>query len=220
MKYLGIPQSGSLAGTVYSHNRAGQYTRNRRAPVQPIGTGRRALIRSAFSAGSSAWGALSAVNQALWTAYANEYPITDALGQSITLTGQQAYVGIYVNLINLGLAAPTAPPATNAVFTPIVATFAPNETTTPVFTPTFTAIPTGGVMAIAVSQQVGPGVGFWATWWQIGTYAATIASAVLLAPYIAHFGTLTTGRKIFGKFTPFNTSGVKGQPVITSAVVT
>ena len=94
MKILTAPSSGSIAGTTYSHNRAGQYTRNRRSPVQPVGTGRRGVIRAAFGAASSAWGALTPIVQANWTAYANGHPYTDSLGQSIKLTGHQMYVAV------------------------------------------------------------------------------------------------------------------------------
>lgn len=209
-----------MAGTVASHNRAGQYFRNRRAPVQPVGTGRRAFIRAAFGAASSAWGALPGANQAAWIAYANEFPVTDALGQSITLTGHQAFVSIYVQCINCSIAVPALPPVSNAVFTPSVLTFQPNETTTPVFTPTFTAAAAGSFLCVALSQQFGAGVNFNATWWQQEVIASTAVSTALLTNYVAHFGILTTGKKIFGKFTPVNASGVTGVPVIVSNVVT
>lgn len=220
MKYLGNPQSGSLANQTASHNRAGQYLRNRRTPVNVVGTGRRAFIRSAFAAASSAWGALTAVQQNAWIAYANEYPVTDALGQSITLTGHQAFVGIYTQCVNCGLALPTLPPATNAVYTPTILTFPPNETTTPAFTITFTAGPAGSILLEAFSQQYGAGVNFNGTWWQLVASVATNVSTNALAGYTAHFGTLQTGKKIFGKFTPVNASGVTGIPVIVQAIIT
>ena len=114
MKYLGAPQSGSQANTTASHNRAGQYYRNRRSPVQPVGTGRRAFVRSSFGAASAAWAALSGAAQASRIAYANSHPITDSLGQSITLTGHQMYVGVGVSLLNVGQALPTAVPVSSA----------------------------------------------------------------------------------------------------------
>ncbi len=115
MKYLGAPQSGSQANTTASHNRAGQYYRNRRSPVQPVGTGRRAFIRSSFGNASTAWAGLSGANQAAWIAYANSHPITDALGQSITLTGHQMFVAVATQLANVGAAAPTIPPVSSVV---------------------------------------------------------------------------------------------------------
>jgi hypothetical protein len=220
MKFLGVPSSGSLAGTTYSHNRAGQYQRNRRAPVQPIGTGRRAAIKAAFGAASSGWAALTASQQNSWIAYAAEYPITDALGQSITLTGQQMYVAIGVQARNCLQPLPTAIPATNAVWTPLNLTFAPNETTTPVFTPTFTAGPAGSYLLIGVSRLVSAGVNFNATWWQIDVAAATITTVALLTAYTAQFGPLITGKKMFMKLTPVNAGFVTGVPVVLQAIVT
>lgn len=220
MKFLGIPSSGSIAGVTFSHNRAGQYQRNRRAPVQPIGTGRRAIIKSAFGAASQAWGGLSIANQNAWTAYANEYPVTDRLGQSITLTGQQAFIGIYVSCKNCSITLPTAPPVNNVTFTAAWSTYAPNETTTPAFAPTFPAIPATMYATLSVSQQYGAGVNFNATWWQIGVVAAAATTLNMLIPYVAQFGSLVTGKRIFAKMTPINQYGVQGTPNTVSAIVT
>lgn len=220
MKYLGNPQSGSLANQTASHNRAGQYLRSRRTPVNVIGTGRRAFIRSAFAAASSAWGALTPTQQNAWIAYANEYPITDALGQSITLTGHQAFVGIYVQCYNCSLTLPTVPPLANAVYTPSVLTFVANETTTPAFAPTFTPGPAASVLLVATSQMYGAGVNYNGTWWQQVSAAATVATLNLLAGYTAHWGSLVTGKKLFAKFTPVNQYGVTGIPVIVQTIIT
>jgi hypothetical protein len=220
MKFLGVPSSGSMAGTVWSHNRAGQYQRNRRAPVQPIGTGRRSFMRSAFAAASSGWSALTGAQQSAWNAYGNLYPITDALGQSITLTGQQQFVSCGTQLLNCGQALPTLPPATNAVYSPVVSAFVPNQTTTPSFLRTLIAGPAGSFLLAAFGQQVSAGVGFWKTFWQMLSQPASTTAVTALAPYQAHFGALVTGRRVFAKFTPVNAGGVTGIPVIVNAIVT
>ena len=220
MKFLGPPSSGSLAGTTSSHNRAGQYTRNRRAPVQPVGTGRRAFIRSSFSAASKAWQALTAANQAAWTSYAASHPITDALGQSVTLTGHQMFVGVATSLLNCGQALPTLPPASAAVFSPGVPTF------TAVHAGAITLTPAGGGAAgdfllYAFSAPVSAGVSFMKTFWQAGHVAGnSVAAIVATTAYTAQFGTLTAGSKVFVKVTPVNQYGVSGTPNIISAIVT
>lgn len=220
MKFLGVPSSGSIAGTTSSHNRAGQYTRNRRSPVQPVGTGRRAFIRSSFSAASKAWQALTAVNQAAWTSYAASHPITDALGQSVTLTGHQMFVSCAVSLLNCGAALPTSPPASAAVSSAGVPTF------TAVHSGAITVTPAGGGVATdyllyAFSAPVSAGVSFMKTFWQAGHVAAnSVAAIVATAAYTAQFGSVQVGQKIFLKVTPVNQYGVTGTPNIISAIVT
>lgn len=219
MKFLGVPSSGSIAGTTSSHNRAGQYTRNRRAPVQPVGTGRRAFVRAAFSASSKAWQALTAINQAAWVSYAASHPITDALGQSITLTGHQMFVSIATQLQNCGSVLPTVPPASAAVFSAGVPTF------TAVHAAAITVTPTGlggatDFLLVAFSAPVSAGVSFMKTFWQATHLAGNATTAyVATTAYEAQFGAPVTGQKLFLRATPVNQYGVAGTPSIISCIV-
>jgi len=220
MKFLGPPSSGSIAGTTSSHNRAGQYTRNRRAPVQPVGTGRRAFIRAAFGASSSAYAALTASQQAAWASAADSHPITDALGQSIKLTAQQLYVAINTSLLNVSAAAVSAPPASFAVFS--MGPF------------TFTAVSAGAITVtlagagaaadfalIAFSPVMSGGRAFNATYWQATHVAGnSIIAYVATVAYHAQFGIPPVGTRIFCKATPVNQYGVTGVPVVQFATVT
>ena len=188
MKFLGAPSSGSIAGTTSSHNRAGQYTRNRRTPVNPVGTGRRATVRSNFSTAAKGYAALTAPQQAAWAAYALNYPVIDALGQSIKLTGQQMYVSINAQLLNVGAAVATVPPVTNAV-TPVVVTAA-TMTHLGVMTITLGA---GGAatdyICLAFSKPRSSGTGFNGTFWQELVVPANSAGAATYGTaYVAQFG--------------------------------
>ena len=118
MKYLGQPQSGSQAGTTASHNRAGQYLRNRRAPVSPTRTPKQSVARARFGSASALWQTLPAPLQNAWTAFAAAYPVVDSLGQSVTLTGQQYFVGIQSQLLAVGQPTNTAVP-NNTTIPPI-----------------------------------------------------------------------------------------------------
>lgn len=217
MKFLGVPSSGSIAGTTSSHNRAGQYTRNRRAPVQPVGTGRRAFIRQAFGAASSAWAALTVTQQAAFTSYAAAHPITDALGQSITLTGQQMFVAIATQLLNCGQALPTTAPATAAVFNAGLPTF------TAVHSGAITLTPTGlggatDFLLYAFASPVSGGVSFVKTFWQAGHVAGnSVTPIVATTVYTTQFGAIQAGQRIFVKVTPVNQYGVTGTPAILFA---
>lgn len=220
MKFLGNPSSGSLAGTTFSHNRAGQYQRNRRAPVQPIGTGRRAFIRAAFGSASQAWQALSPTNQAAWTAYAMAYPVTDALGQSITLTGQQMFVSVGVQLINTGNALPTIPPLSNTQDDLSPITLVWGTLALPTMVVGWTAGAAANWVLVAAAAPVSTGVNFQKTFWQATYEGASTASIDIITNYETQFGTTSNGQKIFIKVTPVNQYGVTGVPTIMSSVVT
>jgi hypothetical protein len=219
MKFLGMPSSGSIAGTTFSHNRAGQYTRNRRAPVQPIGTGRRAVIKAAFGAASSAWAGLSAADQAAWINYAAAHPTTDSLGQTITLTGQQMYVAIGTQLINCGEDLPSSPPVSSVVATPTMSVF----TVTHAGVITITLGATGSAddfLLIAFSAPQSAGITFCRTFWQQTVVPGNSAGgATYGTAYVAQFGTIPAGSKVFIKLTPVNQYGVTGTPLIAVAVV-
>jgi hypothetical protein len=85
--------SGSIGGTVFSRNRYGAYTRNRAIPITV--TSEAAIAAKARLAGLSAdWQTLTAAQKRAWTAWAQNNPQTDALGQVQVLTGHAAYVGL------------------------------------------------------------------------------------------------------------------------------
>lgn len=84
--------SGSLGGMTAAHGRGGYYLRNRVKPVNP-NTPRQQNVRSALGALVQGWSSLlTPAQRAGWIAYADATPRTDRLGESLILTGMQAYV--------------------------------------------------------------------------------------------------------------------------------
>ena len=219
MKYLGAPQSGSQANTTASHNRAGQYYRNRRTPTQPVGTGRRAIVRANFSSAASYYGTLTPAQQAAWSAYAAMYPVRDALGQSITLTGQQMACAITANLLNIGNDISPLPPLSNLVPTVVSVSF----TVTHAGVVTITVDTTGTELdqvCIAFSKPQSSGTSFCKTFWQAQVQSANTATPIVLsAKYTEQFGLPAIGNRVFYKITPVNQYGVSGAPTIGMAIV-
>lgn len=221
MKYLDVPSSGSIADRTHSHNRAGQYTRNRRAPVQPIGTGRRAFIRSAFGNASAAWATLTNAQQEAWISFAADHPITDALGQAVVLTGHQMYVALTTNLVNVGLAPLTDPPTT--LVTPDLSAISATFGVAAGLEVDAIGGAAGDFVAVSVSKPLGTGRRFNKTFWQPlgadgyvdvagGTYTLTTAK------YSAEFGTLTAGKVVFVRVIGINARGWAGTPTILRVV--
>jgi hypothetical protein len=212
MKVLTVPSSGSIGGVTYSHNRAGQYTRNRRKPVQPVGTGRRGVIKAAFGAASSAWAALSGGVQAAWSSYADSHPYVDRLGSSIKLTGHQIFVAVNTQLINCGQAISPEIPASDSVFAAVLTSF------TAVHAGALTLTPAGSGLAadfllVAVSKPKSGGVTFCKTFWQQTVVPGnSVAAIVMTSAYNAQFGSPPAGKRIFYRLTPVNQYGVSGTP--------
>jgi hypothetical protein len=219
MKFVDVPQSGSFAGNTHSHNRAGQYRRNRRAPVQPIGTGRRAFIRSSFGAASTRWGTLTAAQQAAWAAAADSHPYTDRLGQTFKLTGHQMFVAINVQRYNVGATILTVPPTSwdaGVITDPSLTATAG----TPTLSVTFSAPTVTTYVLVSFAPPQSSGRNFVNNFWQSSVESATGSPVDALASFTAQFGALSVGQRIFCKLTPVSTDGVTGTPTIFSKQIT
>ena len=84
--------SGSIAGSTYSHNRFGQYVRNRTKPVNPKSAGQVA-IRTALAQLTSRWSnELTTPQRTAWETYAANVVMKNKLGQDILLTGFNHYL--------------------------------------------------------------------------------------------------------------------------------
>jgi hypothetical protein len=95
--------SGSIGGSTASHNKGGAYFRTRVVPVNPNTTAQ-AAQRSRIALLATQWGQLlTAAQREAWAVFATNNPITDRLGQALTLTGAQAYSKINARLLAAGL---------------------------------------------------------------------------------------------------------------------
>lgn len=89
-----------MGGTTFSRNRGGMYTRSRAVPTNP-NTVRQQAQRSLFSAAVVAWSTLLTDQQrAAWNTYGENVPVTDRLGQTKNLSGQQWFIGSYTLRFN------------------------------------------------------------------------------------------------------------------------
>jgi hypothetical protein len=111
--------SGSIGGTVFSHNRGGMYIRNRSIPTNPQ-TEKQIAIRTILSQQSALWRSASPSQQAAWTSWAAQHPVTNALGEKTTLSGQMAFVQLRHRLVQAGdtvIAVPGISTAPSALLT-------------------------------------------------------------------------------------------------------
>jgi hypothetical protein len=88
----GQQRSGSMGGSVYSHNRYGQYLRTRSIPVNPS-TDRQVLARNRVQALTIRWGTILTQDQRDdWDNYGAAVPWKNRLGDDCHLTGLAHYV--------------------------------------------------------------------------------------------------------------------------------
>lgn len=130
--------SGSVGGCTYSRNRYGQYIRNRSVPVN-TSSSQQTMVRGALATLVARWtSVLTVAQRSAWDTWAINTPQTDALGNPITLTGQNAYIMCNTIRIQTGLTVVDIAPIVfaGAVLTPpgIVSATATTETLSISFT--------------------------------------------------------------------------------------
>ena len=95
MKYKGTiigEASGSLASMVFSHNRGGQYIRQRSIPTNPNSEYQQ-IIRGLVSQLTSAWqSVLTEAQRLAWDTYAELVPLLDPLGGTRNVGGLGMYI--------------------------------------------------------------------------------------------------------------------------------
>jgi len=169
MKFKGTiigEASGSYASNTFSHNRGGQYIRQRAVPVNP-NTAQQQAIRNTLALLTSNWSSvLTAAQRAGWDTYATNVPISDTLGEPRNIGGIGQYCRSNVARVQVGLARiDTAPGVYNlGSFTnPTLGAISASADTLQV---NFTAadawaIAVGGFMGVYTSRPQNPSVNYW-----------------------------------------------------------
>lgn len=107
MKYKGTiiaEGSGSVGGLTFSHNRGGQYIRQRVIPINP-NTVQQAAVKGFMASLSNRWvNVLTAPQRAAWDAYANAVQIPDPLGTPRNIGGLAMYNRSNVSRLQASLA--------------------------------------------------------------------------------------------------------------------
>lgn len=217
MKLLDVPQSGSVAGQTSSRNRFGQYRRTRAIPVNPDSSFQ-GTVRNRLSVNAAAWRTLTAAQRSGWSDLGNSMTRTDSLGQTITLTGFQAYCSVNGNNLAAGNAVVSDAPG---LITPSGLLTATITLTAASMSIAYTATPLGaGIRLFSyVSLQRSAGRNYESDFRLLAVSAAAAASpAVLLTAYTSRFGVPVVGNRIFFKFVLYSGGFLSG-PLTTSQVV-
>lgn len=213
---------GKLNGSVFSKNRGGAYLRTKVTPVNPQ-TISQGNVRARLTTFSQAWRSLTGAQILSWNAAVSNYTGTDIFGDIKTPSGINLY-----NKLNLNLAAAGQPPISNPPlpvsvgYTSALSLAADASTSTIVAT--FTAI--GGTVGQTVIVQATKGVSAGknfvkSEYRQVGTFSGSAVSPQALgAMYVAKFGAMTAGQKIFVRLVFVdNLTGVSGSYTSANTVV-
>lgn len=191
--------SGSIAGTTFSKNAGGLYLRKRVKPTNPQSDDQ-AEQRNFLAQLSQAWRGLSQSERQTWISCAKDFPYSNVLGITKTLSGFGLYVQLNLNL--LIISEPTVDECPSASAVESISTLslnaaAPNNLSI-TFTPT--PIPAGHKWVIEATPQVSTGISFVKNKYRRITVlaAATISPQNVFAAWQAKFGgSLVVGNKVF-----------------------
>lgn len=84
--------SGSIGGITGSHNRGGMYLKARRVPVNPNTSFQQAVRNNLSLLQTRFANTLTSAQRTAWATFAFNVPVTNAMGDTIKLTGQMWYV--------------------------------------------------------------------------------------------------------------------------------
>ena len=101
---------GSIGDNTFSHNRGGDYVRRRVSPTNPNST-RQQTMRTFLGSLAALWASvLTPAERAQWNTWAAQQAKEGPLGNSINLTGINAYVWTNCHLLDAGDARIDVPP--------------------------------------------------------------------------------------------------------------
>jgi len=103
--------SGKQGGVVASRNGSGSYFRRLAIPVT-VTSDAAVAAKAAFANASQHWRTLTDAQQAAWKSFARENPVTDALGQQVTLSGIAICTSLNSRLSQMSIAHIDVPPVT------------------------------------------------------------------------------------------------------------
>lgn len=189
-----------LNGSVFSKNRAGNYLRNKVTPVNPR-TVLQQNVRGRFGSLSSSWRGLTEAERQSWIDKAVEFPYNDIFGDQKILTGLQLYVKLNSNLEQAGESPLTNAPSPQPV-TQLLALQATYDDTAGseelMLNMNYAGVlPSTGIFVYA-TPPVGAGISFVKNLYRfIAHESPNPATLDIYADYVARFGEIGTGQKVF-----------------------
>lgn len=226
MKFLPGPLvaslSGSVGGTVASRNAGGAYFRFRAVPVTST-TVDAINSKARLAAQSQGWRLLTDAQRLSWSSFALQNPVTDTLGQSITLKGNMMYIRINTLLSQASEAVlsdpPTGAPPLGLTSMSLVADIGTGNVEI-----TFAGTPLGAGVELVVRAYVTNSAAINYVQNNLRTIAFSATAEVspfgIEAAVVSKFGTLVVGQIVHVEvYTLDSATGLRSAPLKARATV-
>lgn len=219
---------GKLGGTVMSKSKQGATARVKVTPVNPR-SARQQAIRAAFTSLSQAWRNLTEAQISAWNeASKSGFRITNIFGSQVGQSGNDLYIGLNSNLINVDASTISNPPDP-ADSPAILSALAPTSdvSSTNLFVKATidgaSTVPAANALIVYATPKLSRGVSFVKSQLRILSVqpAADDTDTVnLWSTYTAKYGAPAVGDNIYLQVQLVNTvSGISGTPIKSKVVI-
>lgn len=211
-----------LNGSVFSRNRGGAYLRNKVTPLNPQ-TAAQVEARSLLATFSQGWRALTQVQRDAWSAAVSNWTTTDVFGDSVKPTGATLYIRLNINISIAGgavISTPPAPVGVEALTLVELEALGTGNVLIMDYLPG--SVPAGVSMVVEMTPCLSPGISNANSQFRIIDVIpnGSTSPATLSGPYLAKFGELVDGQKVFLRAKMINiTTGETSQKLVTSSIV-
>lgn len=217
-----VDARGKLGGHVFTKARSGATLRTKVTPVNGQ-TSAQGAVRSRFATLSQSWRTLSEEQRIAWNNKATSVGKTNIFGDSYYPSGKNLYVAININILTAGGAAINIPPADVALPDVLLSGITFDSLAGALEVSLQSLVnPTGNTAIIFCSPNLSQGVfnssgreRFVAAVNLTGT--STVAD--IYADYVAKYGALQSGSKIFVKVKIVNASSGQSSPWFTESII-
>lgn len=215
-----VAGSGKLGGHVASRNRHGAYFRTKVSPVNPDTT-YQAAVRNRLTDFAQAWRGLTAAQRDAWNASVQDFAKTDVFGDLKNPSGFNLYQRLNNNLSLVGSAAITIPPVPSDVYAAASMSLAADVSDQSIDVTYAPVIPAGQAVKIFATPGLSPGKSFVKSEYRLieVIVAADVSPYDIAAAWIARFGPVVLGTKIFVRLVGVNSvTGQEGIGISASTI--
>lgn len=217
-----VDARGKLGGHVFSKNRGGAYLRTKVTPSNPQ-TEDQVAQRALLATFSQAWKGLTEAQRTAWNGAVGQYATTNVFGDTVNPTGATLHTKLNINVALAGGSAILVPPLPVGVASPAGVSVTATVTGS-VVTINWTSgpVPAGVTRIVEATPQMSPGIYNANNRFRVITTlpAATATGDDVGAEYVAKFGALVEGQKLFIRIKDINiTTGEVSQSLVAETIV-
>lgn len=215
---------GSIGGTTFSRNTGGAYSRARVAPINR-NTPKQSAVRQGFAANTKLWsGAMTALQRAAWTLFAQANPVPNRLGDSIILSGLAMANGLNQTLTNILRPVSLDPPSDLSVPTLVAVTAVTADFSTQTIEATTIAqsVTAGAAYYIEATGPLAAGRTPPTSGYRFMASKAAVAAAVVVdfsAEWIATYGAFIANQSIGVRISTVNTNTGARTPALVFNII-